>query len=221
MRKAIAAVGRTASVVMTGVLLCGLPGCFAHKKVAPQQVVLPPQLPVALETLPVEANPPLVETPRPTTKLPEIPVAEAATKPKKVKRKTKVAAAPPPSATAPVANASTASQALGAPGGSAPVQMASLGGAASSDTVIGALTPGGSDENPRSRQDAQELLSTTDKRLNSLPLQTQQTQKAQISQIRNFWKQGVEALHAGDAEGAKTLATKAKLLLDDLETASR
>jgi len=35
--------------------------------------------------------------------------------------------------------------------------------------------------------------------------------------VRNFRKDAQEALKSGDAEGAKTLATKAKLLLDDLE----
>jgi ribosomal protein S20 len=38
-----------------------------------------------------------------------------------------------------------------------------------------------------------------------------------VSKVRNFWKDAQDALKSGDAEGAKTLATKAKLLLDDLE----
>ena len=83
--------------------------------------------------------------------------------------------------------------------------------------MIGSLTPGGADQTPRARQDVQELLASTDRRLNALPTQTQQTQRAQISQIRNFWRQGLDAFKAGDAEGARTLALKAKLLLDDME----
>ncbi len=39
-----------------------------------------------------------------------------------------------------------------------------------------------------------------------------------MSNVRNFQKQAQQALKTGDAEGAKTLATKGKLLLDDLET---
>ncbi len=42
-------------------------------------------------------------------------------------------------------------------------------------------------------------------------------EKAQVSKVKNFLKDAQEALKTGDAEGAKTLATKAKLLLDDLE----
>jgi len=37
-------------------------------------------------------------------------------------------------------------------------------------------------------------------------------EKAQISKVRNFQRQAQEALNSGDAEGAKTLATKAKVI---------
>ena len=171
----------------------------------------------------MEANPPLVEAPKPT-KLPAVPVAEAATKPKRIRRRPKVAAGSAPAQPAPAA----ATQGVPPFGGNAkhgrwtdapaPILLASNGaGSGNSDTVIGALTPGGSDETPHTRQDAQELLVSTDKRLNALPSQVQKTRRAQISQIRNFWKEASEALQTGDAEGAKTLAVKAKLLLDDLE----
>ncbi len=38
-----------------------------------------------------------------------------------------------------------------------------------------------------------------------------------MSKIKNFQRQAKQAMSSGDAEGAKTLATKAKLLLDDLD----
>ena len=222
MRVARTRAGSVLSAVIAGALLCGLGGCASHRKATPKAVVLPPQLPVALETPALEANPPLVEAPKPA-KLPAVPVAEAATKPKRVRRRPKIAAATPAPATTPAgAQGATApaTQASVANGAAAPppVQMASnTAGQGSGETVIGALTPGGSDETPHARQDAQEILVSTDKRLNALPAQTQQAQRTQINQIRNFWKQAVEALQTGDAEGAKTLAVKAKLLLDDLE----
>ncbi len=53
--------------------------------------------------------------------------------------------------------------------------------------------------------------------MNALPAQKAEEQKAQVSKVKNFLKDAQEALNTGDAEGAKTLATKAKLLLDDLE----
>ena len=83
-------------------------------------------------------------------------------------------------------------------------------------TAIGALTAGG-EENPQTKQEASDLIASIEKRLNALPTQTTDNQKAQISKVRNFWRDAQEALKSGDAEGAKTLATKAKLLLDDLE----
>ena len=38
-----------------------------------------------------------------------------------------------------------------------------------------------------------------------------------LSKVRNFQKEAEQALNSGDAEGAKTLATKGKLLLDDMD----
>ena len=50
-----------------------------------------------------------------------------------------------------------------------------------------------------------------------LPVKKAEEEKAQVSKVKNFLKDAQEALKTGDAEGAKTLATKAKLLMDDLE----
>ena len=78
------------------------------------------------------------------------------------------------------------------------------------------MTAGG-ETNPQTKQEAEDLIASIDKRLNALPAQKVEEQKAQVSKVRNFRKDAQEALKSGDAEGAKTLATKAKLLLDDLE----
>jgi len=66
------------------------------------------------------------------------------------------------------------------------------------------------------QQEAVDLIAANEKRLNALSAQIVEAEKAQISKVRNFQRQAQEALSSGDAEGAKTLATKAKLLLDDL-----
>jgi ribosomal protein S20 len=50
-----------------------------------------------------------------------------------------------------------------------------------------------------------------------LPSGKARSDKAQVSRIRNFQRQAQEALSSGDVEGAMTLGTKAKLLLDDFE----
>jgi len=96
-----------------------------------------------------------------------------------------------------------------------PVQVASAA-PAPEETAIGALTAGG-EANPQTKQEAADLITSSEKRLNALPAQKAEDEKAQVSKVKNFLKDAQEALKTGDAEGAKTLATKAKLLLDDLE----
>lgn len=82
--------------------------------------------------------------------------------------------------------------------------------------TIGSLTAGGTGSS-QTRQDAANLIGSNDRRLNALPVQKVEEQRSEISTVKNFQRQAQEALNSGDAEGAMTLATKAKLLLDDLE----
>jgi ribosomal protein S20 len=149
--------------------------------------------PVALEDIPEPDDLPMVEAP--TEKLPPVPLSTDAGKLKRKKKTPKVVAPsePPPE-----------------------TQVASAAGPPSPDAAVGALTAGG-ETNPQTKQEAQDLIASIDKRLNALPAQKAEEQKAQVSKVRNFWKDAQDALKSGDAEGAKTLATKAKLLLDDLE----
>lgn len=124
--------------------------------------------------------------------MPPIPVAAAAASPRRERRHV----APRPAVTSP-AEAET------------PQPM--------TDTAaIGELTAGGA-ANPQAQQEAADLIASIEKRLDTMPAQMLRRQRTQISKIRNFWQQAREALNSGDAEGAKTLATKAKLLLDDLD----
>jgi len=172
-------------------LAMGLAGC-RHK---PQLAPLPPVMaPVALEQIPEPDNLPMVEAP--PVKLPPVPVSTEAGKPKRKKKTPKVVAPPEPAPETQVASATT--------------------GPPSPDAAVGALTAGG-ETNPQTKQEAEDLIASIDKRLNALPAQKVEEQKAQVSKVRTFWKDAQDALKSGDAEGAKTLATKAKLLLDDLE----
>jgi ribosomal protein S20 len=170
----------------------GLAGCRHNPQLAP----LPPVLtPVALEDIPEPENLPMVESP--PEKLPPVPVSADAGKPKRKKKQTPKIV--PPSEPAPETQVASAT----------PAQSPE-------ETAIGALTAGG-ETNPQTKQDAADLIASIEKRLNALPAQKAEEQKAQVSKVRNFWRDAQEALKSGDAEGAKTLATKAKLLLDDLE----
>jgi ribosomal protein S20 len=177
-----------------GVALCfgltvGLGGC-RHKA---QVVILPAILtPVALEDIPEPENLPMVAVQQ--SNLPPVPAVASAEKPRRERKK--------PAPKAPVPE---------------PVQIAAVAPPPSpEETAIGALTAGG-EANPQTKQEAADLITSSEKRLNSLPAQKAEDEKAQVSKVKNFLKDAQEALKTGDAEGAKTLATKAKLLLDDLE----
>jgi hypothetical protein len=183
---------RGLAVTLVAGLVCGLSGCRHKTQLAP----LPPVMaPVDLVDVPPLANPPVLEVS--PVRLPPPPTAAAAAKPKKErKRAPKVAQAP-----------------VAAP----PVQTAAATTEPSPETAaIGALTAGG-EATPETTQEASDLIASIEKRLNALPAASTEDQKAQINKVRNFWKDAQQALKSGDAEGAKTLATKAKLLLDDLE----
>jgi hypothetical protein len=168
-----------------------LSGCRHRPQIAP----LPPiQTPVELVEIPASENPPVLDVPQ--VKLPPEPTAAAAARLRRERRKVVAKVAPTTPAAPPTQAVTTEPDA---------------------DTAaIGALTAG-EEANPQTKQAAAELIASIEKRLNSLPAQTTEEQKAQISKVRNFWRDAQDALKSGDAEGAMTLATKAKLLLDDLE----
>lgn len=177
-------------VGLTCALTLGLSGC-RHKPVVPQLPAI--SQPVDLATLPPPAKPQMVEAP--AVKLPPPPMAASGGRPRHERRK------------GPKTAASTAVTPT--------VQIATVE-PPPEQTAIGALSSGG-DSSPRAQQDAADLIASIEKRLNALPAQKVEAEKSQISKIKNFQRQAQEALTSGDAEGAKTLATKAKLLLDDLE----
>jgi ribosomal protein S20 len=177
-----------ASVTLCFGLTVGLGGCRHRTQIATLPAVLTP---VALEEIPEPENLPMVEAQ--PAKLPPVPAVTSAGKLKRERRR------PAPKA-APVQE---------------PVQVASAA-PAPEETAIGALTAGG-EASPQIKQEATELITASEKRLNALPAQKAEDEKAQVSKVKNFLKDAQEALNTGDAEGAKTLATKAKLLLDDLE----
>ena len=189
--------GGGASKLLLGVALVlalGLSGCF-HK--TPLMVTLPLNTaPVELASAAEPENPTLIEEP-PAEELP-VPIAEAAATPRPRRRPTP----------RPVNPATTAPA-------NAPAQVASTEGV-DEESAIGALTAGG-DATPQTRQEATELIASNDKRLKALPASIVKSQRSQINKILNFQRQAQAALNSGDAEGAKTLATKAKLLLYDLD----
>ncbi|WP_263368763.1 hypothetical protein [Edaphobacter bradus] len=178
---------RLGVTLLSAGLTCVLSGCRHKTHLAPLPQILAP---VELADVPRPENQPMIEPPE--VKLPPMPIAAAGAHPRRERKRPKIVAAVPVPA---------------APAESEPQQEVS---------AIGSLSTGG-DSSPRSQQEAAEMIAAIEKRLNGLPSQTAEAQKTQISKIKNFQKQAQDALTSGDIEGAKTLATKAKLLLDDLE----
>ena len=189
----------------TLVALMTTAGCH-HRRLQP--VLLPPRTPVALAKVPDPGAPPLVEAQ--TTKLPSVPTADAVEKPKRVKRH-----APKPTPVVQQPAAVTV-----APTKKAPETASAAAPTKTEPAVaeIGALTVGGA-QSPRALQQANELLASNERRLNSLSAEAVKAQAELVAKVRNFQKEAQQALASGDAEGAQTLATKGKLLLDDFDKA--
>jgi hypothetical protein len=176
------------------VLALGLSGC--RRRVV--LIVIPPvAAQIALETPPPMANPPEIATPPPLE--PEVvelsPVM--VTPPTPPRRRT-----PAPAAAQPPVQP--------------PVQVAANTVPDAGVVAIGELSTGGN-STPQSQQEAKDLIGAITKRIAGLSSRKAYAQRGQVRQVRHFLDQAQQALNSGDAEGAKTLATKAKLLMDDVE----
>jgi hypothetical protein len=88
-------------------------------------------------------------------------------------------------------------------------------GDTSTSTPIGQLTAGPTQDTTGSRQQAATLIDSTQRGVASLR-NLNGDQNKTVAQIRSFLDQAERALHNGDVDGAHTLATKAKTLLDEL-----
>jgi hypothetical protein len=149
--------------------------------------------PVALEPTPEHALPPAVASV--PTQAP--PVASVPLPAKKVRR---------------VRHRSTLPTA--APQPSTPVEMASESPPPIA-AVIGLLTTG-EDASPATQQHAADLIASNDKRLKALSPEEVADHRSAVTRVSNFDRDATVALKTGDASGAITLATKAQVLLDDL-----
>jgi hypothetical protein len=87
---------------------------------------------------------------------------------------------------------------------------------APADLAIGSLSTG-LDATPQVQQQARDMIASILKRIAALPARTAESQRREVRQVRHFVDQAQQAINTGDTEGAKNLATKAGLLMDDLE----
>jgi hypothetical protein len=88
--------------------------------------------------------------------------------------------------------------------------------AAGEPLILGTLSTG-DDEETQGQQPVRDLIASIVKRIAALPAKVADAQKRQVKQVKNFLDQAEKALNSGDAAGANNLATKARLLMDDLE----
>jgi hypothetical protein len=142
---------------------------------------------------------------RPETEVAEH-TARDAEKPAETERKT----APPDTAQAPAT-----------PPPSQPLRVTAPtpSGEMAQTSSIGQLTAGPVQDSAFSRQQAATVISATEHGVDSLR-NLNGDQSRTVLQIRSFLDQAERALHNGDVDGASTLATKAKTLLDELTGAS-
>lgn len=178
-------------------LLCtALSGCLHQQKVpalAPQaktpNIYVPP--PDQAELPPMNAKPPASVTDAK-------PVVAEEVKPKKrPKKQTNTTPPPMPAPTIAVATP--------------PVETTTP-----ETAKLGALGSG-TDASPGQQKDVAEKIFAVERRITDLPATVQDHEQKQIAKVRLFLKEASDALKGGDVEGAKILATKADLLVDDVQ----
>lgn len=81
---------------------------------------------------------------------------------------------------------------------------------------IGQLSTAGDSSGTPPRHDIEETITSTEKGLNDLKRTLTAAEQETTVQIRTFLTKARQALDQGDLDGAHTLATKAKVLLDEL-----
>jgi hypothetical protein len=135
--------------------------------------------------------------------------------PKKVRKpkKPKPADSPPAAGTAPAA--AQTNQAGAGPANAqvtAPPQLQP----AASNSAIGQLTTGDSASGEKTKHETADLIGATQQGLSAIKRSLSNDEKTVEGQIHNYLRQAQQALENGDADGAHLLATKAKVLLDEL-----
>jgi outer membrane biosynthesis protein TonB len=200
--------------VLTAILCTGC----SHKNPGPPQQAQAPPLQTGKGTLEppkttqqAEKSDTPLASPLPPPSAQSVPLP--APTPKKVRKPKK----PKPADTPPVAaagsqnsQASASSTAQTTP----PPQLQPAAAAGSS--AIGQLTIGDPASGERTKHETADLIGATQQGLIAIKRPLSNEEKATAGQIHNYLKQAQQALDNGDADGAHLLATRAKVLLDEL-----
>jgi hypothetical protein len=141
--------------------------------------------------------------------------------PKKVRHKVKPTP-PKPADTAqnstgtPASSSQPGSPSSGTQGSGQPAVAQQTAANVGTGSPIGQLTTGDSALGERTKHETADLIGETQQGLTGIKRSLSPEEKVTATQIRTFLKQAQQALDNGDTDGAHTLATKAKLLLDEL-----
>ncbi len=209
------AFGISSSAVLAPVLLIGCcTGCHGRKAAAPPQQAQAPALQTGGTTLaPPKSPQPQEKSASPLASPLPPPSAQSVALPpppplKKVRHRVK--------ATKPVetAQAGVPSSSGVAAGSQAGNQAAPQPPKAASP--IGQLTTGDTALGERTKHETADLIGATQQGLNGIKRPLSTDEKVTATQIKTFLRQAQQELDNGDSDGAHTLATKARLLLDEL-----
>ena len=236
-------VRRTLSILLLSAMTGCASGPF-HRKAAPAPVVQP--APPELSQTPLyspemsDDNPHLPSLPN-TAGAAVIPAPEPVTQKPRHTRKSRQTAAPAKTAStgSPKAGGSSSGEAAGT--GSASTGSSATGnlpaesnsppqisekkqganqvassGANSATSPIGELTTGSSADAAQTSHQTEDLIKSTRDGLESVKRALTDEEKKTAAEIRTFLVRAQQALKNGDVDGAFGLATKAKLLLDEL-----
>ncbi|HEY0797041.1 MAG TPA: hypothetical protein VGD64_14815 [Acidisarcina sp.] len=212
---------------LAGPLMLALIGC-RHAKTTQLAPAQPPSINVKPVGAPPSGNPLTTQSQPPLPSLP--PATEDASKhapkpPPKVHRRRKIKPSVAPATSAEVTTAATnpvpatpAPAQPQVPAAAAPVQTAeATGPGAPASPSIGLLSTGDVSTGAQTRQSTMDLIANTESGLKSIKRMLESaTDQQTASQIRAFLQKARTALELNDLDGAHTLATKAKVLLDEL-----
>ena len=207
------------------------PGCGLHKKQKPAAIALTPppdlkQTPLYTPEMGDKAPvlPPLpgvavgqgaARTARPTG-TPQEAARHTKPSPAKPLPDSETASAPKDAPAPPVSSGETASSGL-PPGTVAKASVIEPGAITS---PIGQLSDGTKQDSGQSKHDTAELIRTTQNGISAVKRTLSPDESKIVMQIHSFLQQAQKALDNGDTDGAFTLATKARVLLDELSPAS-
>lgn len=186
-------------------------GCSHKPPVTPQQAQAPPlqtgkgTLEPPKTTQQAEKTDTPLASPLPPPSAQSVPLPPPT--PKKVRKPKKPKPADTTEAGAPAGSAGSGTAQV-----TPPPQLQT----AATTSAIGQLTTGDSASGERTKHETADLIGATQLGLNGIKRPLSNEEKATAGQIHNYLKQAQQALDNGDADGAHLLATKAKVLLDEL-----